>query len=142
VNTKKCSKCASIKCVSEFSKNRVQSDGYNHYCRKCDSDRKKEYRILHPDIGKKERRERTHKVLKEVILRYGGKCEECGETRIEALLIHHSNGGGCKHRREIKRVSGTAFYEWLRNNQYPDGYSVLCGTCHLITHRVGGTIKL
>ncbi len=67
---------------------------------------------------------------------YGGYCTECGEDRSLALTIHHVNGGGQKHRREINKKSGTAFYEWLKLSGFPEGYKVLCGTCHLIKHRI------
>ncbi len=59
------------------------------------------------------------------------KCLKCGFDDIRALQIDHINGGGTKHRRELGRT-GDAFYRWLRLNNYPEGYQVLCCNCNWI----------
>jgi len=58
------------------------------------------------------------------------KCQCCGEDRIEFLGMDHINGGGNKHRREIK-LSGFAFYNWLIANNFPVGFRVLCHNCNM-----------
>lgn len=66
---------------------------------------------------------------------YGGpKCALCPEDDPAILEIDHIDGGGNAHRREIKVTSGTPFYQWLRNNNYPKGYRVLCPTCNKRSH--------
>ena len=62
----------------------------------------------------------------EAILHYGGKCECCGEKRIEFLCIDHINGGGTKHHKEIK----SQIHNWLKRNGWPKGYRVLCYNCN------------
>lgn len=62
------------------------------------------------------------KIRKEVIEHYGGKCKCCGETVYEFLGIDHINGRGTKHRKSISYH----IYSWLRRNNYPKGYQVLC----------------
>jgi hypothetical protein len=52
------------------------------------------------------------------------------ETNIGFLTIDHINGGGEKHRKELKLNAGTQFYRWLRNNGYPEGYQVMCYNCN------------
>lgn len=54
-------------------------------------------------------------------------CECCGETHVEFLALDHINGGGRKHRREIK----SNIYDWLKRNNYPDGFRILCHNCNM-----------
>lgn len=64
--------------------------------------------------------------------KYGGAyCACCGEDHFEFLSIDHINGGGSKHRRELKS-SGKSYnmYQWLRANNYPEGFRVLCMNCN------------
>lgn len=69
----------------------------------------------------------------EVIKAYGGVCVCCGETHIEFLTIDHTGGTGAEHRRKLfgqDRTAGTRFYYWLRRNNYPEGFRVLCFNCN------------
>jgi len=68
-----------------------------------------------------------------VLSHYSGgsvKCACCGECHIEFLVIDHINGGGHRHRREIGAKSSPMFYNWLKKNNYPDGFQVLCHNCN------------
>lgn len=67
------------------------------------------------------------KLKKDVITAYGGKCECCGETRIEFLTIDHVNGDGAEHRRKYRGN----IYRWYRIHGYPTGFQVLCMNCNL-----------
>jgi septum formation topological specificity factor MinE len=81
---------------------------------------------------------------------YGGpnpkcSCPGCSENRIEFLSIDHINGDGAKHREKLilaqKRTKthtknyrspgGGVFFRWLRQNNYPSGYRVLCFNCNI-----------
>lgn len=64
---------------------------------------------------------------------YGGKCACCGETEIGFLTIDHVNGGGAKHRREIKNH----IYGWLKKHNYPPGFRVLCWNCNCAIGALG-----
>ena len=57
------------------------------------------------------------------------ECACCKERNVEFLSIDHINGKGAEHRREIGGSSGT-FYRWLKNNNYPSGFRVLCINCN------------
>ncbi len=46
----------------------------------------------------------------------------CNFSDLRALSIDHIKGGGKKHIKEI----GWNFYFWLRKNNYPSGFQVLC----------------
>lgn len=71
---------------------------------------------------------------------YGGyKCNCCGESERMFLSIDHVNNDGAEERKSGKYGgSGTAFYLWLRKNNFPDGYQVLCMNCQVGKHKNGG----
>lgn len=78
---------------------------------------------------------------------YGGKCSCCGETLIQFLTIEHENREGNKHRKSLFKynVGGVHMYRWLRKNNYPDGYTILCMNCNWAQrygaecpHKLGG----
>jgi hypothetical protein len=66
-----------------------------------------------------------------VISFYGGKCQCCDEPNIEFLAIDHINGNGKQHRIKNKITGGTKFYQWLKANNFPEGFRVLCHNCNL-----------
>jgi len=65
-----------------------------------------------------------------VIDGYGGKCVCCGVTRKEFLTIDHIDGNGYKQKKEIGVTDSNGFYRWLRRNNYPEGFQVLCFNCN------------
>ena len=67
-------------------------------------------------------------IKREVLSHYGDCCACCGTT--EDLSIDHAYGGGNAHRRKLGVSPGTQFYLWLRDNDYPAGYQVLCKSCN------------
>ena len=52
-------------------------------------------------------------------------CAHCGFGDIRALSIDHIDGGGAPHRRK----TGNDVYGWLKRNNFPEGYQVLCMNC-------------
>ncbi len=56
------------------------------------------------------------------------KCSRCGFNDIRALSVDHINGQGGKHRKEV----GVHTYRWLKANNYPDGFQILCMNCQFI----------
>jgi hypothetical protein len=62
----------------------------------------------------------------DAIAHYGGKCMCCGETEEAFLSIDHINGGGNEHRKKVHRHIGL----WLKKNNYPDGFQILCHNCN------------
>jgi hypothetical protein len=72
------------------------------------------------------RKDYTHEERLAALARYGGKCAICGETEEKFLGIDHIDGGGNIHRKSIHcRIEG-----WLKRNNYPDGFQVLCHNCN------------
>jgi hypothetical protein len=76
-------------------------------------------------------RERRKKAKKLIISHYSnGKncCEICGITDIEVLTLDHINGGGRKHK---EKIGGSSYlYRNLINNNFPEGYRILCMNCN------------
>ena len=102
---------------------------YSYICKDCKNKYNKEWQQDNKDKCNQSNRESNHRLRDEVINEYGGKCVCCGETRREYLTIDHINGGGGKHRREIG-IRGSQFYRWLKQNNYPKGFQVLCFNCN------------
>jgi hypothetical protein len=72
------------------------------------------------------------RIRNEVLIFYSEnppKCKCCGENTYEFLSIDHINGGGSKQKREI--LGSRNIYSWLRHNNFPEGYQVLCHNCNL-----------
>lgn len=61
------------------------------------------------------------------------KCKNCDESEIGVLTIDHVAGNGADHRNELfgSNVSGCGYkmYQWLKRNNYPEGFQVLCFNC-------------
>lgn len=65
---------------------------------------------------------------------YGGdppKCKCCGEKIFQFLVIHHPNNDGKKHRQQMRKKYSWGIYEFLKRNNYPPGFDVLCYNCNL-----------
>lgn len=65
-----------------------------------------------------------------VLTHYGGNpphCACCGETHIEFLTLDHITGQGNKLRGD---KGGGYLYNYVRTNDYPLGYRVLCLNCN------------
>lgn len=72
-----------------------------------------------------------HKTRIEVLKYYSPElsCVRCGFSDLAALSIDHINGNGNKHREEIHNAN---IYRWLKNNDYPEGFQILCMNCQFI----------
>lgn len=62
-------------------------------------------------------------------------CNCCGEKEIKFLAIDHINGGGSK----FKKITGmgSSFCQWLRTNNYPEGFQILCHNCNMAKSMYG-----
>jgi dCTP deaminase len=142
---KACPKCGDPQ--AEFYKDRQRSDGLGFYCKKCSKKRnavahqkhKKTRALASKSYVAKNRSKinashttwRRNLRLK-VLHHYSNgtmACACCGEPNPEFLCIDHVHGGGGTHRRQIG-LGGYAIYIWLRKNEYPAGFRVLCFNCN------------
>jgi hypothetical protein len=58
------------------------------------------------------------------------KCNCCGCKDVWALCLDHVDNNGATHRRSLKMSAGSAFYKWIKQNNFPAGYQVLCRNCN------------
>ncbi|HUW17672.1 MAG TPA: hypothetical protein VMW16_00035 [Sedimentisphaerales bacterium] len=142
INAKKCSKCGKIKAVYDFYAHTQHSDRLRSECKACGAEYTKIYRVK-PKVQaiqkaqsrKRNERNKQHNKTErdslktEVFSAYGGKCVCCGENNLMFLSIDHINGQGTRHRRQIGG-SSNLLYRWLRKNNYPKGFQVLCFNCN------------
>ena len=142
-NKRKCSKCRRIKPISEFAKETRRKFGISAWCKNCinENNRKRRRKKIHQYRKKEaERREKNREKMRQwcknkriemkrkIIKHYGGKCECCGENRIEFLAIDHINGRGKEHRKKIG--VGNLLY-WIIKNNYPKDFRILCHNCNM-----------
>lgn len=160
-DSKQCSKCKQTKSLGEFHVCKKNPDGLQRHCKKC---RKiyftnptarayqKQYVAGHRKEKRKydeqyrqdnaqqlslQKKDRLKKLKNEVFGHYGGKCQCCGEDELDFLAIDHIKGGGEKARKE-NGLWGNKMYIWLRDNNYPKDFRVLCHNCNWSTHINGG----
>jgi hypothetical protein len=64
------------------------------------------------------------------------KCRNCGIQDIRILSIDHMNKTGISGWKDRKRLGGssTAFYRWLKSNNYPPGFQTLCLCCNFVKY--------
>ena len=81
-------------------------------------------------------RKSRQKLRLEILQHYGIKCSCCGYNNINKkihgqsfLNVDHVNGKGTTHINLIKQT-GDEFYHWLKSNEYPVGYRILCKPCN------------
>lgn len=112
--------------------------------------RAKKRRVVSPDKIKayeqtRKEKHRLHeaednrKVREQVFIHYGNKCTCCGEGRRDFLTIDHINNDGAAHRKEIGITAGVKFYKWMRRNNWPIGFRILCRNCNWSAHLHNGT---
>lgn len=148
-----CTVCKKWKEDSEFNysaanKNRNHC---NYHCKECRHEYQKkyrqknrerlriqqrEYRINNPLRERQYTRNNLWHKRQEILFYYSNgcmKCELCNEEDLDVLTIDHINGGGKRHRCNL-RLDGTELYRWLLKNNFPEGYRVLCRNCNWKEH--------
>lgn len=139
----KCSRCNKTKSIGDFVKDCSRITGVRPECRDCTMEYKHspenikregdavKRRILQNPIPSRKQHKKSRDKLRNLILEYYSngkiKCACCNEGEIKFLGIDHINGGGTKHRKSIK----TNIYSWLKKNNFPTGFQVLCYNCNL-----------
>ncbi len=98
-------------------------------CAKCGDDRFGSTGYC-PPCMKSYNRERAQQIKMEVLHAYGLVCVCCRLDHTEFLCIDHIDGGGDEHRRAVGGGS-SKIYRWLKKNNYPPGFQVLCANCNL-----------
>lgn len=109
------------KCINDTVKRRKNNPKYEEYQKKWTAENQDKI---------KQYRENTKIKLKiEIISHYShniNACACCGEDMFEFLTIDHINNDGAIHRKNITNN----LYTWLRKNNFPEGFQVLCWNCN------------
>jgi hypothetical protein len=85
----------------------------------------------HKPYYHKQSKEYKQRLRMEVLGIYSNQtfsCACCGDSHLQFLTIDHINNDGKEHRKQIGGVGMT--YLWLRKNNYPAGFQVLCYNCN------------
>ncbi len=131
MKTKVCKTCMKELTIDNFyPKKRGKYIGHTSSCKKCYC---KNSWLNKKDSMSKSQKKYDSKIRLTALQAYSDKepkCSCCGEKTIEFLGIDHIYGGGNKHRKLLKS-KGTTLYLWLKKNNYPKGYQVLCHNCNL-----------
>lgn len=152
-----CPRCKVAKARAEFTNDKRRRDGRGAYCKPCsrairlawvaanagrvrakneqwakaNPTKRKAIAARH---AKKERREDRDAAF----AAYGGAfCARCGEASVQCLTIDHVNNDGAQHR---KTFTPGKINRWLRLNNYPKGFQVLCRNCNWLKHANGGVM--
>jgi hypothetical protein len=91
----------------------------------------REWREANREYLREKERQHREELRTKVFDHYGRVCACCGST--ESPTIDHINGGGTAHRLEVLgrgKVAGWVFYRWLVENDFPEGFQVLCFPCN------------
>lgn len=107
--------------------------GNIYLCKDCIKKRRILWGQEHKDKEAINRKNISRRLKMEVIQKYGGKCSCCKESNINYLTIDHISGNGNRHRKEITK--GKKLYRWLKHNNFPSGFQVLCYNCNLGKNR-------
>lgn len=138
-----CATCKLNKLEEDFYKTKVGPRFHCYSCKPCwnayqlSRPKKKAYSLKHyykkRDYYLNKAQNRWRELKFEVMYRLCGNsnpiCQCCCEDSIEFLSIDHINNNGAKQRREDK--SSAKICRWLKKNNYPKGYQVLCFNCNM-----------
>ena len=80
--------------------------------------------------GAEKNKQRMDSIVYQVQDHYGAFCACCGEVDRTFLTVDHVNNDGAEHRKSIGK-GGRRLYMWLRRNNYPVGFQLLCFNCNL-----------
>lgn len=84
-------------------------------------------------------RVQTKALKDEIYHHYGGyECSCCGEHTEQFLTLDHKNNDGAMHRALIGRGSGHHLYRWIKRNNFPSIFQVLCFNCNCGRQLNGG----
>lgn len=101
-----------VKCLNEKSRARQKKNGYPVMKRQIES------------------------LKNGVYAHYGRECTRCGEDDPDVLTVDHINQDGAGHvNARGNRYRGVHLYRWLRQNEYPEGFRVLCMNCNVKVYR-------
>jgi len=163
IELRTCRKCGETKQLDDFAivytKNTRGKNYRQHTCKICANkehaermrkarannaekyrNHQKEHRNRHLKKVRRQQKESKQRLKLLCMEAYGGPvCVCCGETCMDMLNIDHINEDGSYHRKNLNKHgnAGCSTYHWLKANDFPDGFQVLCYNCNISKHRNG-----
>jgi hypothetical protein len=137
LTSKVCNKCNIRKDLNLFHQHKTTRDGYYHTCKECNNKISKE--TYHKNKIRSRILNRLHRfrLKQEIFNKYGGFiCACCKETEPIFLTLDHMNNNGAEERRIHGNVE--KLWSWLKRNNFPEGYQVLCFNCNAGKHLNNG----
>lgn len=132
-----CYACEELHPVALFTKDKKRSNGLSYVCKPIRNTKRKESDDKRRAEGKRSESAQSAFLTKQkVIYEYSNGtnvCVSCGFKDIRALTIDHINGDGSIERKLLgNKGRGSHFYIYLKINNFPKGYQVLCMNCQFI----------
>lgn len=138
---KTCPRCKKSLPFTTFHKLYCSPDGHQYTCKYCVKKWHIKDRLDNPGLAASKQRNYRRDIKKEIFNHYGNICACCGETELVFLSIDHINEDGVKHRMTIagdkRNGAGSRTYLWLKKNNYPKGFQLLCMNCNWAKSRGG-----
>ena len=138
-NYQLCDNCRAKKLLNRHAIKRDRND--KGLCVDCGKESQQEDTLRCDNCLNKKNADRgtaRHLMKDEVFNAYGGYvCNCCGETEPRFLEIDHVHNNG----HEMRKIHGTGshMYSWLKANNYPNNFQILCSNCNRGKYRNGGT---
>ena len=142
---RECKDCVSARHKREADASRIALREYNRKYYRANK-KKLDKRSRDWNKANPERRQQTYlsyyyRLQFEAIMKYGGyKCRWCGIDEPLVLALDHIENNGREHRRQIGSLGGHVLYKWLKDNNYPPGFQVLCMNCNHAKYRNKGIL--
>lgn len=136
-----CKQCVLKRAQDYAAKSKQQIYNQEYYRENRDQiiARVNEWVAQNPEKRKRNALAHYYRMQDAAIKAYGGyRCACCGETQPMFICLDHVNNDGRAHRKEIGTLGGAKLYKWLRDNNYPSGFQVLCMNCNHGKYRNGG----
>jgi hypothetical protein len=104
-------------------------------CHNCNLSKRNKTKCIHSrKLNILTTKEKWYKNLKYNVMKHYSvpipHCKCCGENELEFLTIDHIYNNGKEHRKSLGS-GGKSLYDWLKKNNYPEGYDVLCMNCNM-----------
>lgn len=140
ITARSCTRCHLVKSLDHFSINKTKKSGFNSSCKECARITYQLRRDRNKDLGLNPCKDWNNRYKFEVFSHYSGgtpKCECCDSKYLPHLTIDHIAQDGAKHRKELKESGSRFTWKWLKDNNYPEGFRVLCMNCNRTVYWYG-----
>jgi len=113
---------------------RASEREYYHKNPKLMKELREKYYAKHKEKHLKRCWEQRQSLKREVLQKYSPKleCKKCKFNDLDCLEIDHIKNDGSLHRKQ--NIVGPRILYWLKKNNYPKGFQVLCKNCNWKKH--------